>query len=93
MTFFDLYKYPESSNNFSGWSNPRFTELLELAERMPDPAQRELLLREAEAILISDMPVAPIYYYRGTYIKKDYVRDVGLTEFSEVDFKFAFLKN
>ncbi len=92
MTFFDLYKYPESSNNFSGWSNPRFTELLELAERMPDPTRREILLREAETILINEMPIAPIYYYRGTYIKKNYVRGVGLTEFSDANFKFAFLK-
>lgn len=92
MTFFDLYKYPESCNNFSGWNNPEFTRLLETAERCIDPIEREQLLRKAEAIFISEMPVSPIYYYQGTYIKKGYLRGVELTEFSEADFKFAFLE-
>jgi len=91
-TFFDLYKYPESSNNYSGWGNPEFTRLIETAERCPDLKEREALMRKAEAIFISEMPVAPIYYYQGTYVKKGYLRGVELTEFSEVDFKFAFLE-
>ncbi|MDN3506367.1 MAG: peptide ABC transporter substrate-binding protein [Simkaniaceae bacterium] len=91
-SFFDLYKYPESSNNFSGWGHPEFTRLIEAAERCPDLNEREALMRKAEAIFISEMPVAPIYYYQGTYVKKGYLRGVELTEFSEVDFKFAFLE-
>lgn len=92
MAFFDLYKFPNSSNNFSGWSNPRFTTLLEQAERTADPKTRELLLRDAERLFMSEMPIAPIYYYRGTYIKKNYVKGIELTEFSHGDFKFAFLE-
>ncbi len=93
MTFFDLYKYPSSSNNFSGWSNPRFTELLEEAQVTIDPKKREMLMREAEAVFMSEMPIAPIYYYTGTYIKKKYVKGVHVSELSEADFKFAFLEN
>lgn len=92
MAFFDLYKYPNSSNNYSGWSNAKFTKLLETAERTQSPQEREQLLREAERIFISEMPIAPIYYYRGTYVKKGYVKGIELTEFSHGDFKFAFLE-
>lgn len=92
MSFFDLYKYPDSPNNFSGWSNPEFTELIEKAERCGSPQQREEYLRKAEAILISEVPITPIYYYQGTYIKKGYLRGVELTEFCDADFKFAFLE-
>jgi hypothetical protein len=38
------------------------------------------------------MPIAPIYYYQGSYIKKNYLKGVHLTEFSDADFKFAFLE-
>jgi oligopeptide transport system substrate-binding protein len=91
-SFFDLYKYPESPNNYSGWGNPEFSTLIEAAERCPDPKEREILMRKAEAIFMSEMPVAPIYYYLGSYVKKGYLRGVELTEFNEVDFKFAFLE-
>lgn len=91
-TFFDLYRYPHSSNNYSGWSNPQFTYLVEQAERTIDPKIRESLLRQAEEVFMREMPIAPIYYYTGTYIKKPYVRGVYLSELSEADFKFAFLE-
>jgi len=92
MTFFDLYKYPDSSNNFTGWSNAQFTELLEKAERTADVEKRKALLRQAEEIFMSEMPIAPIYYYQGSYLKKPYLKGVQLSEFSEADFKFAFLE-
>lgn len=91
-TFFDLYRYPESSNNFSGWSNREFTYLIEQAEQTADLKKRESLLRDAERIFMAEMPIAPIYYYTGTYIKKQYVKGVHLSELSEADFKFAFLE-
>lgn len=92
VTFFDLYKYPDSCNNFSGWSNPQFTHLIETAEKTTDPAKREEFLRAAEKIFMAEMPIAPIYYYTGTYVKKGYVKGILLTELSEADFKFAFLE-
>jgi len=92
ITFFDLYKYPNSRNNFSGWSNSEFTELIEKAEMTVEPKKREAYLRKAEAIFMEEMPIAPIYYYTGTYIKKGYVKGIQLTELSEANFKFAFLE-
>ena len=92
MTFFDLYKYPDSSNNYSGWSNTEFTNLIERAERTLDVEKRKALLRKAEEVFMAEMPIAPIYYYQGSYLKKHYLKGVQLSEFSEADFKFAFLE-
>lgn len=92
MTFFDLYKYPQSSNNYSGWSNQKFTKLIETAERTLDIEERKSILREAEQVFMAEMPIAPIYYYQGSYLKKKYLKGVQLSEFSEADFKFAFLE-
>lgn len=92
LTFFDLYKYPKSNRNYSGWGNPAFTELIERAEVTSDPKERELYLRKAEEIFMQELPIAPVYYYTGSYIKKDYVKGIELTDLSDIDVKFAFLE-
>lgn len=92
ISFFDLYRYPESPNNFSGWSNSKFSSLIDSAEKEVDPQKRNEFLREAERIFIAEMPITPIYYYQGTYIKKDYLRGVELSELYDANFKFAFLE-
>jgi oligopeptide transport system substrate-binding protein len=51
-------------NNRTGWSNPRYDELiLKLAPKTADRNLRYQLMAEAEAILLEDMPIIPIYIY------------------------------
>ena len=62
-TFLDMW-VTEGGNNHTGWSNPRYDELiLKLAPTIPDRAMRYKLMAEAEAILLEDMPIIPIYIY------------------------------
>jgi len=93
VTFLDLYKYASNSNNHTQWFNPRYAELMERADRTPDPMQRIPLLKEAEKILIEEMPLAPIYFYTSSYLKKPYVKGVLLTEIGDADFKTAYIEN
>lgn len=37
------------------------------------------------------MPVAPIYFYTGSYLQKPYLKNVAVTEFAEIDFKKAYV--
>ncbi len=91
-SFLEQYKYLTSSNNHSQWTNPRFTELIEEAELTADLDKRTALLKEAEKIMMEEMPIAPIYYYTGSYLKKPYVKNVYLSDLSDVDFKNAYLE-
>ncbi len=50
-------------HNTSAYSNPKYDELYRAAEKESDEAKRFALFREAEAILLSDQPIAPIYQY------------------------------
>jgi oligopeptide transport system substrate-binding protein len=50
-------------NNRTGWSDARYDELLSLAARAPEPEQRMALLAEAEALLLEELPILPIYGY------------------------------
>ncbi len=53
-------------NNETGWSNPRYDELLRAANEEADLAQREKLFQQAETILIRDgLPIVPLYIYVG----------------------------
>jgi oligopeptide transport system substrate-binding protein len=92
MTFLDFYRYLSSHLNHSQWTNPEFSELLEKADLATDPDQRMALLRRAEQVFMDDMPIAPIYFYTGVYLKKPYVKGIFLTELSELDLKWAYLE-
>jgi len=48
--------------NPSGYSNPEFDELVELAKFESDTNKRASLLASAEAILLRDQPIIPLYF-------------------------------
>jgi oligopeptide transport system substrate-binding protein len=53
-----------NGNNDSGYSNPRYDELLQLAADTREMATRFALLREAESLLVTeDVPIVPILHY------------------------------
>jgi len=61
-TFLDMF-VTGGGNNQTGWSNVRYDELIKAAAVEPDPAQRMKLFRQAETILLDEMPIIPIYFY------------------------------
>lgn len=91
-TFLDFYRYLSSSNNHSQWTCPKYSELLEEADLTFDADHRLSLLKQAEQVLLEDMPIAPIYFYSGTYIKKPYVKGIYLSELNDLDLKWAYVE-
>jgi oligopeptide transport system substrate-binding protein len=51
-----------NENNRTGWSDPRFDALLSRSDAAVEP-ERSRLLAEAEAILLEELPILPIYAY------------------------------
>ncbi|MEG0385184.1 MAG: peptide ABC transporter substrate-binding protein [Solibacillus sp.] len=72
-TFLEMYNTASNGNNDTGWENADYTALLKQSVIEKDPAKRTAILLEAEAIMMNEMPVAPIYYYTNLYINQDYV--------------------
>ncbi len=62
-TFLDLFATAESPNNRTGWSHPEYTRLVRAAAAETDRARRFALLAEAEALLLDEAPILPIYFY------------------------------
>jgi oligopeptide transport system substrate-binding protein len=91
-TFLDFYRYLSSNNNYSQWTNPNYSELLEKADKTTDANHRIALLKQAEQILMEEMPIIPIYFYTGVYVKKPYVKGIYLSELNDLDLKWAYVE-
>jgi oligopeptide transport system substrate-binding protein len=64
-TFLDLF-VTGSGNNRTGWSSPRYDQLLISAADETDPARRLAMLADAESLLIrEELPIAPLFFYVG----------------------------
>jgi len=71
MTFLDMW-LKDGGNNNTGWSDPRYDELIRRATFERDLDKRAALLREAEKILVEDeFPIIPIYIYVNQGMKVD----------------------
>lgn len=53
----------EGGNNRTGYSNPEFDQRVHAAYLETDAGKRIALLQEAEAILLDDAPLIPVYFY------------------------------
>ncbi len=61
-TFLELMT-SDSGNNQTGWSNSAYDRLVKAAQTTTDQTKRFDLYRRAEAILMEEAPIAPIYFY------------------------------
>jgi oligopeptide transport system substrate-binding protein len=62
-TFLDMFDSRNVGNNDSGWGDGRYDGFLDQAAVETNAPQRMLLLRNAEALLLAEQPVLPIYQY------------------------------
>ena len=65
-TFLDLLR-PNRGNNKTGWGNLEYDRLVQLANSKIDQSERYELLKQAERILIDEMPIIPLYTYVRVY--------------------------
>ena len=62
------------SGNMAGFANARYDQLLAEAASTQDAASRSKLFGEAEAILLAQAPIAPIYQYTNARLIKPWLK-------------------
>jgi oligopeptide transport system substrate-binding protein len=55
-------------NNQTGWSNPEYDRLIAEAEKAKDQTARYAAFQKAEAILLDDAPILPVYFYTHAFL-------------------------
>ena len=75
-TFLDMW-LTGSGNNDTNWSNPQYDSLIDKAKYEKDPKKRMQILQDAEKILMTDLPIIPIYFYVNSYMLKPYVKGLN----------------
>jgi len=92
INFLELYKDKDGGNNDTRWENPKYKELLNKSALETDPEKRKAILAEAEAILMDEMPIAPIYFYTQSWVQNENVKGVIMDGLGFVDYKWATIE-
>jgi oligopeptide transport system substrate-binding protein len=82
-------KYKNSGFNGTGWENNRFIALLDQADQELNPARRNEHIKQAEMLVLEEMPIIPLYnhtykYMKAPRIQNDYISPTGHLELKEV---------
>ncbi len=72
ISFLDVFE-TGNPNNWTGWSDPRYDRMLEQARHAADRETRNQWLAGAEALLLADVPIIPIFQSSNVQLIKPYV--------------------
>ncbi|URM32036.1 peptide ABC transporter substrate-binding protein [Cytobacillus firmus] len=89
MNFLEMYRDADGGNNSTGWESKEFQDLLAKSATEADAEARQQLLKDAEAIFMEDMPVAPIYFYTNNWVQAEGLKDVVVSGLGDVQYKWA----
>ncbi|HEV3470698.1 MAG TPA: peptide ABC transporter substrate-binding protein [Pyrinomonadaceae bacterium] len=80
-------------NNATGWSDPKFAAMLDEANRTADPQRRYELLARAEAFMLEQQPVIPIWTPATNWVKKPYVKGMYPNVGTLHAWKFVYIEH
>ncbi|RBP92197.1 oligopeptide transport system substrate-binding protein [Cytobacillus firmus] len=89
INFLEMYRDADGGNNNTGWESKEFQDLLAKSATETDPEARQQLLKDAEAVFMEDMPVAPIYFYTNNWVQAENLKDVAVSGLGDVQYKWA----
>jgi oligopeptide transport system substrate-binding protein len=81
----------KSSQNLTGWSDPRYDTMLSAANAITDPSQRMQRLSACEQYLLTGMPILPLHSEVSYYLQKPYLRGVGANLLNTYPFKYLWI--
>lgn len=73
MNILERFKYKSNIKNYPGWENPVFIQLLNKSILDRTPEERLKTLELAEAILIQEMPLVPLYHWSSAFMVQPYI--------------------
>ncbi len=92
MNFLEIFESANRSTNQTGWHYQPYKELVERAAHERSPNEQQRLFERAEATLLQEMPVIPLFHSSFLYVKRPDLKGVILSPLGYLNFKHAFLE-
>ncbi|MBA4137285.1 MAG: peptide ABC transporter substrate-binding protein [Opitutus sp.] len=73
VTFLDMF-LPDGTNNWTGWADRDYARLISTAADAADPNSRYEKFQQAEALLLNESPIAPVFFGVRSYLIHPAVR-------------------
>lgn len=89
--FLDLW-LTESGNNESSWSNKEYDRLIAEAGKALSNEERFEHFQKAEAILLDELPILPIYHYTSAYLLDPSIKNWNPTLLDHQPYKYVYLE-
>jgi oligopeptide transport system substrate-binding protein len=83
----------DPSANFSGWDDARYRDMLERANYAQDPDERYALLADAEAYMLEQQPVLPLFAQTTNWLKKPYVKGLYANPITVHSWKHVYIEH
>jgi oligopeptide transport system substrate-binding protein len=91
-SFLDIWQ-SDSGNNYTGWKNLDYDALLFTAAREHNPTARMAMLQKAEALLLRNVPMIPIYHYTHSFLVQPSVKGWHPTLLDHHPYKHVWLES
>lgn len=90
MTFLEMF-VTDCGNNNTGWSNTGYDDLIRQANVTADRQSRMEAMRDAEKILMTELPIMPVFFDTNPNLIKNNVKGVVVLPFGPLaDFRWAY---
>lgn len=95
----NLYNHPSSlldrfeGSYISTWSNSSFKQLFRKAKYATKESEQYSYFKQAEEILMEEMPVIALYNQNNLFVCKDNLKNAFPSKFTYADFKWAYFED
>ncbi|MDG1937796.1 MAG: peptide ABC transporter substrate-binding protein [Pseudomonadales bacterium] len=90
-TFLDMF-ITDGGNNQTGWSNAEYDRLIALAASQSNQQQRYRTFQQAEALLMAESPIIPVYTYTRVLLKHPQLQGWYPNILDQHPYKYVYLQ-
>jgi oligopeptide transport system substrate-binding protein len=90
-TYLELF-LSDGGNNSTGWANPAYDRLVRAAGAELDAPRRQELYQQAEAILLDEAPIAPVFFNTRVFLCRPEVKNWHPSLLGLHQYKYVYLE-
>lgn len=91
LTMLDCFT-SDSKQNYRRYASAEYDEIISASKASSSSDERYTLLHQAEDLLMTDLPIAPLYYDKNSHLKYTALQDVLISPFGYYNFNFSTLE-